>query len=148
MPKELECNFHILIIIDNRESKFSYEKIDRIREDIQSGLSLTVDYKVEVCITSHSIDDEFHKRVLITNYHIIESDFGFDIFENAKVKKPTDPTFLGVYHTLFRDEGDAEIKRVWRKLKHAKEKIKNIGNPNQGLDLLVGDCENRLLAEF
>lgn len=148
LPKELDCTFHILIIIDNRKAKFNDKKLEEIKNDIQTELQLKQKYKIEVGIMSHGVDEKLHARLLITNYHFIRSEYGVDVFNNGKVKKDNHQELLGVYHTLSIEGGDTEIKTVCRKLKYIKEKLTAVKNLNQSTDIIVGECDNRLLRDF
>ena len=152
MPERLNSLFEILIVTDNRKNSYSQEKIENIIEKIHQELDKTVDYPVSVgIVTSQGIDEELHQRVLITNYHLTETNYGFDVFDDeGKTRKPNVIVSKGIYHTINPEEGDPEVKTVIRKLKAVKnliEKNKNTsGNVKMGI--LAGEYSNRLLESF
>lgn len=151
LPKALKVKFNLLIVIDNREAKFNKEKLLNLKNEIQTELESLVDYEIDIGIVTHSIDEDFHQRVLITNYHIIKADYGFDCFDDeGKVKKSNDISTKSAYYTLKNDEGDAEIKIICRKLKSVKRLISKIQTSKSNIitNLIVGDYSNRLLSDF
>ncbi|MBM3435735.1 MAG: hypothetical protein FJY07_05905 [Bacteroidetes bacterium] len=147
LPENLNVPFHILIIIDNREVKFNQNALSKFKDEIKNQLSVKVDYEIKIGILSHSLDDEFHNRVLISNYFIITSDYGFDCFDNERSKKSFTTSTSSAYYTLFVNQGDPEIKLITQKLKAVKSlRIGNLKSNNQNETfLLVGESDNRLL---
>ncbi len=150
LPHELSTIFHILIIIDNRGQKFLKRRLKDIQTQIQNELQNDVAYPVEVCIATHGIDQNFHSRLLISNYHLIKTDHGFDLFhENGKVKFANEQEFVGMYYTLYHDEGEPEIKMVSEKLEYVKKVISQIDHElAAGTNIIAGECNNRLLDDF
>jgi hypothetical protein len=147
LPEQLDVSFHILIIIDNREVKLNRNALSKFKEEIHNQLSMKVDYEIKIGIISHSLDGEFHNRVLISNYFIITSDYGFDCFENERAKKSFSPSTSSAYYTLFVNQGDPEIKLITQKLKAAKSLSEGNLKSNKQIEtnLLVGESSNRLL---
>lgn len=148
MPDNLDSEFHILIVTDNRDVKFYNQKLEEIRIDILAVLKKQFNYDIKIGFVTHSMENEFHQRVIITNYHITTSDYGYDCFDTAGiVQKDNEVTTTGAYYTLKHREGDPEINSIVKKLKAVKQLInknKNISS-NVQTNLLVGDFENRLL---
>jgi len=88
----------------------------------------------------------FASRVMISS-----SGDEFDCFDNEGIAtKTNDPEILSAYYTLRNKEGDPEIKLICRKLKQVKKLVEEIKtlNPENKINLLVGDESNRLLSDF
>ncbi len=151
LPQKLEAIFHLLLVIDNREVKFNEERLLKLNNEIKSELEEKVGYEVEVGIVTHSLDEEFHLRALITNYHIIKADYGFDCFDKkGTVKKSNEISTQSAYFNLKYDQGDPEIKLMSKKLKSVKKLISRIENSETKIitNLIVGNFHNRLLNDF
>ena len=151
LPNELETTFQILIVIDNREAKFNSDKLDKIVNEIETELKSSVEYNIAVGIVTHSINEEFHKRILISNYHFLSTDYGFDVFdEKGKAKKTNEIISSGAYFSLKHSSGDPEIILISRKLKEVKKLINKINTTNTKIatDIISGDCNNRFLNDF
>jgi len=78
MPQNLESNFQVLIVIDNRNVTYNFENLENLKNEIQSKLEKNVGYEINVGIVTHPLNQEFHHRFSISNYHIIKSSYGFE----------------------------------------------------------------------
>ncbi len=137
LPNTLESAFHILIVIENKDAKHSLNSLTPVHKYIEEELNKLVEYQVELCIVSHVYSEEFHNRILLTNYHLIKAQYGFDMFRNSKVNRTDEPEFLSVYRTIDENEGDPEIKTAEKKLRLVQKLIKKI---NPETDLIIGNC--------
>ena len=146
LPKTLNVDFQILIVTNNSSGKFTYENISQIKNDLEKRFNEIRNYNIKVCIITHT-HKEFHQRLLISNYHLIRSDYGFNLFKDSTTMHSNEMEFLGNYYTLYHNEGEPEIKLVCKNLKAIKELIKKHSSTNP-VELLVGDCQNRLLDDF
>jgi len=136
LPNKLNSTFHILIIIENRDARHSMDSLLSVHKEIEEKLNGLVDYTVEVCIISHPYSEEFHNRVLLTNYHMIKAQYGFDMFHNKKVKRTDEPEFLSVYYTIDEKEGDSEIKTAEKKIRLVQKLVERI---DAKTDLIIGN---------
>jgi hypothetical protein len=153
LPQNLDTSFHILIVIEDNPRKYNKAKLEEITAKIKTELGKNIDYRIDVAIITHLKNQEFHNRFLISNYHIIESPYGFDCFDtDGKVKKSNEPKILSAYFTLKNKEGDPEIKSICRILGQVNKLVKynKSLNPEIGFNMLVcdEDYSNRLLSGF
>lgn len=144
LPEDLDCTFEILIITDNRDGRYTKEKIEKILNQIENKISGIKDYPVSVGIVlSGRINDELHQRIILTNYHLIKTDKGFNVFDSkGRSSHPEDITMEGAYHTL--NGGDPEIKTLLRKLEAVKDIFKETSEKNNA-GFMVGNFSNRFL---
>jgi hypothetical protein len=152
LPERLEISFQILIVLNNKEGKFSTEKLNKIKHDIETELKSDVQYQIDVSIVTYlSKKEEFHKRVIVTNYHLISADYGFDVFdEKGNAEKPNDIFVSGAYFSLKYNTGDSEVKLICQKLNEVKKLLDSVNNKNSKIEtnLIIGNCKNRLLNDF
>lgn len=161
MPKEpasednLQVDFHLTILsqtnecyMGRNEEKLHYKKIyDYVYEEIRKiRPKMKMKFSLTHINTTGNGDGDFHSRHLLTNCMLVNSEDGFDFFENRKNKYTKKWEKVSgkharlefVYPTLIDNRRlDAENYYRWIKLSAC--------NPfNKSNSLSWGDTENRL----
>lgn len=145
IPKTLKIPFHISIIISNNKSlitkKFT-EKLSKIVKNLKA--STGVDIEISLSTHTDTVKDDLHERVIITNYHYIYSDKGFNVFKDKKITTSTKGDRNWVYkdvrnyygqirkHQHFQNIQSVR-KRILENQKIDTEVIFNLGNTNNPL---------------
>jgi hypothetical protein len=147
LPATLKVDFHLMIITSNENAHLKGKNLKRVADRINS---IGRPYRVNTSLMTHNNNPIFHKRVIVTNYHLLYCDQGFKVFKAGKVKLDNDFNLKGAYHSVCDVNCDIELKQMFVQLKKAsihlaKRPTNGFVNPT---DLYFGDCQNRLLKNI
>ena len=144
--------FQILLVVSVNGYPLKSKVLNRVIDYIEEKLKLSRKYPIEVGILTHNGNEQFHRRVVISNYHFLHTDRGFTHFQAAKATKHNDITIKGAYHDLTR----LNSHLAWRSMALDLRLVKNLLAENKALrdagreeviqtNLMRGACNNRLL---
>ncbi len=139
LPYSLKISFQISIFakkeVNGRNLNFQHfhdeidSEIKRIRPDLNVKLGI------------FQIRNEIHDRNIFTNYFILDSGSGFDLFRNKKARHQT--KIVG-YFPSFVSNFDQDSGKFYNSLKKTLRKIYKDAVQNQNITLYWGVKENRL----
>jgi hypothetical protein len=134
LPASLNIPFHISIFakcdFNNKEHQ------EKIRNFIKSNRP-----KLEFKLTVHKMQDEFHDRSIITNYMLIDSGGGFDLFSK---KRATKQTRVICYYPHSSANLNFKAHLDYHTIKSSLKKIFDSSCATEFLTTYWGDKENRL----
>ncbi|WP_340110996.1 hypothetical protein [Maribellus mangrovi] len=134
IPVNLKIPFHISIFTKSEHN--NTERLEKIKKNL-SKLRPSINFK----ITIHKLNGEFHDRTLLTNYLILESGIGFDLFTKRGAKQQT--RILG-YFLWTKTDTNQDIPSTHEMLVKSLKKIFNNSCSTPYLTNYWGDNENRL----
>lgn len=115
--------------------------VQSTKEYLVKALKKRVEYRIELEIIFHSNDSsDFHRRVVITNYHFLRIDHGVQTFRNNRARMHNDISIEGA----FRNLGASSCHMPWKSMALELQSIKSILSKGSGI-LITGQCNNRLL---
>lgn len=134
LPKKLEIPFHISIFAKNDfNNKKYHEEISNLITRIKPELSFK--------LTIHKMQNEFHDRSIITNYLLIDSGSGFDLFSKNRAIHQTRITG---YYPFSAANINTDARLTYQAIKKSLRKIFETACDTEYLTTFWGDKENRL----
>ncbi|EAZ94711.1 hypothetical protein FBBAL38_13035 [Flavobacteria bacterium BAL38] len=146
IPKTLKVPFHLSIVTSNNKSllnkKFN-EKLNKIVKNLRTKTGVNV----EISLSTHTdiVKDELHERVIMTNYHYIYSDKGFNVFKDKKIILSTKGDRNWVFKDVKNYYGQIRKHQHFQNIQLVKKRI----TQNQAIDneviFNIGNTNNSLL---
>lgn len=134
LPKKLEIPFHISIFAKN---EFNNKKHQEHILNLISAIRPELNFK----FTMHKMQNEFHDRSIITNYMLIDSGSGFDLFSKNRANHQTRITG---YYPFSAANINADARLTYQGIKKSLRKIFDTACDTKYLTTFWGDKENRL----
>lgn len=144
VPDGLKIPFHLTIFTFNKSDQIKQEKMNQVVNEIH-GLKLGS--KIEVQIIVHTQKDLTHGRYILTNYHIIPSDKGFNVIDFRGVHEETQGEIMSTFHNVNFIPSATSVKHIHSQL---LDKMRDIEKKiaNSLYSFKVGDeFDNRLLTD-
>ena len=134
LPSNLKIPFHLSVFAKNDfHNKERYELIKETLDKLRPNLSFR--------ISVFQLRSEFHDRTLITNYLILDSGSGFDLFSNKKAKHQTKITG---YYPFSASNINFNARFSYQVLRKSMKEVYDKGVSNEKFQDVWGEKENRL----
>ena len=134
LPSKLEIPFHISVFAKNDyHNKERCELITKSLEELRPNIV----FKISV----FQLRNEFHDRTLITNYLILDSGSGFDLFSNRKSKNQTKITG---YYPFSASNLNIDVRHNYYVLRKLMKEVYDKSVSNENFQNVWGEKENRL----
>lgn len=146
VKSNLQVTFHLTIFTYNENGLLKKDKIEQVIKEIHD---LNLGLEVKVSIVVHMDKDEFHDRMILTNYHRITSGIGFSVINSKGViQKDAEGDIIATFHNIENLESYNSMShkhaQMLCKVKHIYDKV-NSGSEYYGF--IVGDTfNNRLIS--
>lgn len=146
IPKTLKIPFHISIITSNNKSCYSKKFIEKLNK-IVKNLKASTGVNIEISLSTHTdaVKDDIHERVILTNYHYIYSDKGFNVFKDNKIILSTKGDRNWVFKDVRNYYGEIRKHHQIENLNMVKKRI--LSNQKIDTDVIfnLGNTNNPLL---
>ena len=119
------------------------EKLNKIVKNLRTKTGVNV----EISLSTHTdiVKDELHERVIMTNYHYIYSDKGFNVFKDKKIILSTKGDRNWVFKDVKNYYGQIRKHQHFQNIQLVKKRI----TQNQAIDneviFNIGNTNNSLL---
>ena len=134
LPHNLKIPFHISVFAENEfHNKEYYELIKKLIEKIRPDLTFN--------LTLHQLHNEFHDRSIITNYLLLDSGSGFDLFIKNKASHQTSITG---YYPFSTSNINIDARLKYQIIRKSLKKVFGGACSNENLTNYWGYKENRL----
>ena len=97
--------------------------------------------KMNFKLTIHQLRSEFHDRTIITNYLLLDSGSGFDLFSKSKAIHQTSITG---YYPFLTSNINIDVGLKYRVIRKSLKKVSDSACSTEHLTNFWGDRENRL----
>ncbi|MCU0327033.1 MAG: hypothetical protein MUF45_17650 [Spirosomaceae bacterium] len=134
MPQKLSIDFDLTLI--GFDAKKSFKSIKEQSDKILSQLKTHFSYNINLTI----VREDHHGRYINTNYTRFQSEKGFGLFKNSKIK-PSDETTIE-YSSVTEFGRQTSVYEIRKK---ELEKCKSICRTERTSDKVIGTRKNRLL---
>lgn len=145
IPKDLETDLQILIVIDNSESVISKDKADEVIEDLSVFIKAEIGIDSKVGIVTHLKNKAIHERAILTNHHYFYSDKGFNIWLDSNPKYETKGKIEWLYHSVSENSGTIRKVNHFDYLKVIRKQRDDNNQTESPIGFNAGDVNNRLL---
>ncbi|GAA4059669.1 hypothetical protein [Flavobacterium chungnamense] len=146
ISKKLKIPFHLSIVTSNNKSLLSKKFIEKLNK-IVKNLKAKTGVDVEISLSTHTdtVKDDLHERVIITNFHYIYSDKGFNVFKDKKIILSTKGDRNWVYKDVKKYYGQIRKHQHFQNIQLVKKRI--IENQKIDSDVIfnIGNTNNPLL---
>lgn len=135
--------FSLLILtmnINNNKRDWFEKWISELKKRVYDIAGISI----RICIVIHSNKNKIHKRIMISDYTISQSDLGFNTFNSDKPLIDNDIDIRGIFSGLNNKIGDTPLKSMNTALKKIEKTRKEIWNfQNTGIidpsRMVIGD---------
>ena len=146
IPKTLKIPFHLSIITSNRDGVYSPKFVEKLNKIIKN-LKTTTNIEIEISFSTHtdSVKDDIHERVILTNYHYIYSDKGFNVFKDKNIILPTKGDRNWVYKDVENYYGQIRKHQHFQNIQSVKKRISYNQKNATNMIFNIGNTKNPLL---
>ena len=134
----------ILLAIYKRDSALTSAKAGIIIDEIKDQLSNDTGKSVSIGMFTHS-SKLLHKRVILTNYHYINSDNGFFVIKNGNVATVTDGKRDWLFNDILTAKGKTHRDWYKRTLQMISNEIQDCKKKENTTKFTVGQIANPIL---
>lgn len=146
IPEKLKIPFHLSIITSNNKSLLSKKFIEKLNK-IVKNLKAKTGVDVEISLSTHTdtVKDDMHERVIITNFHYIYSDKGFNVFKDKKIVLSTKGDRNWVYKDVKNYYGQIRKHQHFQNIQLVKKRISENHKIDNDVIFNIGNTNNPLL---
>lgn len=146
IPKTLKIPFHLSLITSNNKGDFSPKFAEKLNK-IVKNLKAKTGVNVEISFSTHTdaVKDDIHERVILTNYHYIYSDKGFNVFKDKNIILATKGDRNWVYKDINNYYGQIRKHQHFKNIEMVKKRIIENDKLNNEIIFNLGNTNNPLL---
>jgi hypothetical protein len=146
IPKTLKIPFHLSLITSNNKGLFNPKFIEKLSK-IVKNLKTKTGINIEISFSTHTdaVKDDIHERVILTNYHYIYSDKGFNVFKDKNIILATKGDRNWVFKDVRNYYGEIRKHQHFKNIIMVKKRIKDNEKINSDVIFNIGNINNPLL---
>lgn len=148
-PDHLSIPLQVMVLTNNGQGKILKQHLQEITKNIETIFSKSRTYPLDLSLVTHTSSMIFHERCILTNFHYLKSDYGFNIFNGSIATRNNSISIDGSFSVFEPSMGDPKAKRIASFLQDVSSIIRTIrkNNLTDPTQCLIGSGRNYLLPD-